>query len=246
MHTSSGAVIPSWLATPPLSPIAPPVETRHQDLPFEKLKWEDFEKLCLRIARLEADVEDCREYGVRGQEQGGIDLYARRRSAEKDTVYQCKRESSFGPTKIKKAVRKFLAGEWAQTSDTFVLCTTESLRSKPRTDEVERQRAALRGRGVALETWDSSELSLKLKGLPELVDDFFHREWKKFALAVHRHGPIARVAAPHHSCRSCSTRVASLLEVLKNQLLTDQHQHVWCTTRWGRGKRTGHLAQIGK
>jgi hypothetical protein len=35
----------------------------------------------------------------------------------------------------------------------------------------------LRDRGIALETWDSSELSLKLKGLPELVDDFFGRGW---------------------------------------------------------------------
>ena len=72
---------------------------------------------------------------------------------------------------------KFLEGEWAQTSDTFVLCTTESFRSTVRTDEVERQRTALRDRGIALETWDSSELSLKLKGLPDLVDDFFSREW---------------------------------------------------------------------
>jgi len=74
-------------------------------------------------------------------------------------------------------VTKFHEGEWAQISDTFVLCTTESLRSTVRTDEVERQRAALRDRGIALETWDSSELSLKLKGLPDLVDDFFSREW---------------------------------------------------------------------
>ena len=177
MRTSSGAVIPSWLETPPLSPITPPIETRHQELPFELLEWEDFEKLCLRLARLEADVEDCREYGVRGQEQGGIDLYARRRFAEKYTVYQCKREHDFGPAKIKEAVTKFLEGEWASTSDTFVLCTTESLRSTPRTDEVERQRSMLRDRGIALETWDSSELSPKLKGLPNLVDDFFSREW---------------------------------------------------------------------
>ena len=104
-------------------------------------------------------------------------MYARRGFAKKYTVYQCKREHDFGPAKIKEAVTKFLEGEWVQASDTFVLCTTESLRSTSRTDEIERQRAVLRERGITFETWDSSELSLKLKGLPDLVDDFFSREW---------------------------------------------------------------------
>ena len=50
MSIYSNTSIPSWLETPPLSQLSPPVETRLQDLPFGELSWEDFEKLCLRLA----------------------------------------------------------------------------------------------------------------------------------------------------------------------------------------------------
>ena len=79
MRAHSDSSIPSWLATPPLSQINPPVTTRQQELPLEELAWEDFERLCLRLARLEADVEHCQLYGGRGRDQGGIDLYARQK-----------------------------------------------------------------------------------------------------------------------------------------------------------------------
>lgn len=59
---------PSYLEVPASStPLLPPVSTRAQDLPLEELTWENFERLCLRLARLEADVEHCRQYGTEGQ-----------------------------------------------------------------------------------------------------------------------------------------------------------------------------------
>src|SRR6186997_122867 len=84
--------IPTWLLTPPSGRVVRPVETRKQELPFDQLAWEDFERLCLRLARKEAGVEHCQLYGTRGQDQGGIDLYARQISGRKYRVYQCKRE----------------------------------------------------------------------------------------------------------------------------------------------------------
>ena len=81
------------LAVP--SRIDPPVETRHQVLPFDCLAWENFERLCLRLAIGRGEVvhsadfggnaaadgrgnaRDGRLYGVRGQDQQGIDLYVR-------------------------------------------------------------------------------------------------------------------------------------------------------------------------
>lgn len=177
MDLQPGASIPSWLETPPVSEIDSPVETRLQELPLEKLKWEDFERLCLRLVRLEANVERCQLYGKPGQKQEGIDLYARQKFAEKYRVYQCKRVQGFGPAKIIDAVSEFLAGEWTNKSDTFVLCTTESLRSKERADELENQSTLLKERGITLLPWDNGELSIKLKSLPNLVDDFFGRGW---------------------------------------------------------------------
>ncbi len=173
----SDAPIPSWLETSPISQVKPPVETRVQELPFGELWWEDFERLCLRLARLEANVEHCQIYGVPGQNQEGIDIYARQKFSEKFRVYQCKRVNNFGPSKIKEAIRKFIEGEWVSKTDSFVLCTKEGLNSKDRSDEIETQSSLLREKGVTLLVWDSNQLSMKLKDLPKLVDDFFGRAW---------------------------------------------------------------------
>ena len=168
---------PAWLRTPPSSHPAPPAITRTQELPFGSLAWEDFERLCLRLASREARVEHCQRYGVRGQAQQGIDLYARMSFGSKYRVYQCKKEKDFGPAKIKAAVAKFLNGSWVDRTETFVLCTQESLEPTALAEELERQTAELRGRGVTFLPWDSPQLSKALKEIPTLVDDFFGREW---------------------------------------------------------------------
>lgn len=168
---------PSWLGTPPDSRVDPPVETSRQELPFGALSWENFEKLCWRLVRAEADVEHCQLYGVRGQDQGGIDIYARRRSADEYAVYQCKKVRDFGPADLKTAVETFLEGQWADRADTFVLCTQVSLIPTSLANELENQSAAARSKDVTLLAWDQNELSAKLKHMPALVDDFFGRGW---------------------------------------------------------------------
>jgi len=92
--------IPSWLLTPPTVGINPPVTTREQELPFAELTWKNFERLCLRLAAKEAKVEHCQLYGVPGQDQAGIDLYARVSFNPKYRVYQCKNEAGFTANKI--------------------------------------------------------------------------------------------------------------------------------------------------
>jgi NACHT domain len=124
-----------------------------------------------------ADIECCRLYGTAGQAQEGIDLYSLRRSSAKYRVLQCKRVEDFTPGKIKAAVEAFANGSWAGRSETFVLCTTESLRRTERTEEIERQRGFLRELGVAFETWDADELDVVLKGHPAIVNDFFGHAW---------------------------------------------------------------------
>lgn len=171
--------IPSWMETPSNSQINPPVQTRKQELPFGELAWEDFEKLCLRLARQKAYIEYCDLYGERGQKQEGIDLYAKIESSEKYWVYQCKREKNFTPTKIKKAVTKFLDGEWAKKSECFFLCTTDSLGATQKSKKIEEQREILKAQGIRLESWDNRRLSEILKDKPEIVDDFFGRNWVK-------------------------------------------------------------------
>lgn len=200
------ALPPSWLYTPPATLAPPPVVTRAQILPFDQLAWEDFERLCLRLAESEADVEDCRLYGLRGQDQAGIDLYARYRPDGRYRTYQCKRERRFTASKIRDAVSVFLRGTWADRTATFVLCTQESLTESSRAEEAERQRARLSARGVGFETWDAERLSRKLKALPRLVDDFFGRSWvrefcgEETAVALGRRMDAAAIAAFRIQC----------------------------------------------
>lgn len=166
--------LPTYLQTPPTTEIDPPVSTSKQMLPFEKLRWEDFERLCLRLARLESDVVECRIYGVRGDRQAGIDLFALLRSGTYVT-YQCKRVKEFGPKKITAAINTFAQDAWFGRSKRFVLCTSESLASKLRTDAIEQARTLLGE--VELLVWDADTLSILLKDQPRIVDDFFGRPW---------------------------------------------------------------------
>src|ERR1700730_12140758 len=173
----TSTAVPAYLNTPPLTVVNPPVVTRAQKLPFGELAWEDFERLCLRFARNESEIMHCQLYGTPGQKQEGIDLYAKLASGNEYRVYQCKRENDFGAAKIRKAVDRFLGGAWAKEARTLVLCTKESLIATKRANELEVQRERLAKEGVTLLSWDSLQLSLLLKGHPELVDDFFGRPW---------------------------------------------------------------------
>ena len=159
--------------------VEPPVDSRLQELPFDRITWQNFEKLCYRLARSEADVQSCRIYGDAGHDQRGIDLFARRAGREKWTVYQCKRVQDFGPSLIEAAVREFMRGELVANTECFVLCTSESLRAPLRLDAIERMRDELKLWGVGLEVWDSEELNTKLKTQPLLVADFFHEAWAR-------------------------------------------------------------------
>lgn len=172
--------IPPWLQKEINSSVEPPVETKLQELPFDRITWENFEKLCLQLVQSEANIEGyCQLYGEKGDEQAGIDLYTRKHLEEKYTVYQCKRVKDFGPAKIISAVDKFLEGDWVDKTKTFVLCTSESLVLKQRADAVVQQRERLLQKKIELIIWDKQQLSSKLKDLPQLVSDFFGDAWTK-------------------------------------------------------------------
>ncbi|MGH7778484.1 MAG: hypothetical protein ACREQR_01480 [Candidatus Binataceae bacterium] len=169
--------VPAWLETPPASAVALPVQTTAQELPVHQLRWDDFERLCLRLVRYEADIEHCQLYGTRGQEQHGIDIFGRHPGGTSYSLYQCKRVQTFGPAAIKEAVDLFLQGKWAQRATKFVLCLTDSTVRSQHADTIEEQAALLGKRGISLETWDRDRISELLKGHPELVDGFFGRAW---------------------------------------------------------------------
>jgi len=183
MNTDSSFVVadldrvPIELESPPDLPVAPPVVTRAQILPLQQLSWENFERLCVRLARLDGDVEHCRLYGTRGQKQHGIDLYTRRASSEKYRAYQCKRYEEFTASDITDAVREFRKGKWFKRCSHFFLCMSASSVLTQQAEEYEDQRNALRSEGIDFVIWDCEEISGLLKSQAAVVDDFFGRAW---------------------------------------------------------------------
>ncbi len=165
-----------YLTSPPERSGAGPIATRPQLLQLSSLDPKDFERLCFRLARLDATVELCRFYGVHGQPQKGIDLYARQLDGSYKVV-QCKRSSDgFTPSEVTEAVDTFLAGDWATKASVFVLAVTANLEGTQAADRIEDERLKLARRGITFVVWDETEISSVLKDHPRLVDDFFDRE----------------------------------------------------------------------
>ncbi len=158
---------------------APPVSTRHQALPFDQLPWEVFESLCLRLVSAMGAPEFCRFYGECGDAQDGIDFFAKLQGSTKYRVYQCKRVKKFTPGEFNEAVKRFLDGGFAATSESLTICASLELKRRKLSDEIEVARKKLAAKGVALEVWDATQLSQTLKGMPDLVEDFFGPAWRE-------------------------------------------------------------------
>lgn len=172
-HTLQDGV-PAYLETPPV--VEPPVTTLAQVLPCASLEWRNFERLCVRIVRLEGEIEHSQLYGTPGQAQQGIDLFARATDATY-RVYQCKRVKDFGATDLKTAVTDFLKGTWAKKAKKFVVCTSESGVKTQIAEECEVQAQVLKDKDISFELWDAETISTRLKDHPQLVHDFFGKEW---------------------------------------------------------------------
>ena len=174
---SGAPPVPVYLLQLPESVVeSPPVETRVAQLPYDQLSWQDFERLVFRLARQDSDVEYCAPYGRRGQAQDGIDVYARLAGGG-HICWQARNWENVGPSNIKKAVDDFLKGKWAASAKRFVYCVRASLTGTALQDTIEAQAARLLQEDIVFEGVDGTQLSEKLRPHPEIVDDFFGRNW---------------------------------------------------------------------
>lgn len=172
------------LLPPTASGICPPVRTRPALLPLGDLAWEDFERLCLRLLELEATPIHAAPYGERGQAQAGIDIYARdipppgtTPPARQYACLQARRVKRVSKASLDKAVDRFLAGEWAPVSRVFIYATSASTKSTSLVSEIESLTAQLTKESVEFMVWNRETISNRLREHPELIDDFFGREW---------------------------------------------------------------------
>lgn len=171
--------IPAELFAPPDGPFpAPPIESVEYVLPFGGLSPDRFERLCLRLARLEGTPVRCRRYGIPGQKQYGIDIYSRLPS-NRYVTYQCKRYEALMPSDVVDAVDEFVAGKWAQRSARFVICASCNADRTQLADAIEEQTDRLVADDVAFDVWDAESLSERLRGHEDVVSLFFGPVWTR-------------------------------------------------------------------
>jgi hypothetical protein len=170
-------------APPDGVPAHPAVITRPQVLPFGELTWENFERLCYRIAGKAERVEYVARYGRSGQAQQGIDLYARLANGKYE-VWQAKRYEAMTAGEITKIVDTFRAGTWSEKSEQLILAVQASLADTKVQDAIERETIALKAEGITFLPRGGEELSQILRDHPALVDDFFGRGWVEAFLGL--------------------------------------------------------------
>lgn len=157
--------------------ITPPVISRTQQLPVDKLSWELFENLCVRLLERQCKVETVQPYGLRGQNQLGIDVFGLGEDGNY-IVVQCKRyQGGFTPSHMTEAVDRFLKGSWSKRATRLILAVTQSVTETGLAEQVVSERKRLEDHEFVV--WDSEKLSILLKEAPNLVRDFFGEAWVK-------------------------------------------------------------------
>jgi NACHT domain len=167
---------PDWLSSDPVGSPPPPVTPRQSALPYLELGWENFERLCRRLAQANGAVEKAWSYGTSGYGQLGIDILVRMKD-QRFEAWQSKRHKTFGVAALKEAVRVFVKARWAKQAKRFVLAVACTINDPKVIDEIENTRTQLGRRGIAFEPLFASDLTERLKTQPEIIDDFFGRAW---------------------------------------------------------------------
>ncbi|MFI7066814.1 hypothetical protein ACIBL3_37845 [Kribbella sp. NPDC050124] len=169
--------IPAWLEEPPSAVPDPVTVTAPQELPFEHLTAQNFERLVLALARRTFLVGRAGQYGEPGQKQDGIDLYLRLTepgdAGRPFVTVQCRNIARVTPTAIDRVVDDLLAGGWAERTATFVLAIRAPTRRTEVVEAVEAAADRLTKQGIQFEVWDSQALSERLLDRPGLVERFF-------------------------------------------------------------------------
>jgi tetratricopeptide (TPR) repeat protein len=167
--------IPGDLLEPPEEPnYPPPLQPAVNDLPFGLMAWSEFEKLIVRLADRDADVEHAQRFGKGGEKQEGIDVFARHADGSY-TVYQCRKVEKLTAADIRSAVEDFEASEWAKRASRFVFATSREAVRRELADAIVELSDRLDGHEPAISfiVWDAEKLAGLLKDEPALVRDFF-------------------------------------------------------------------------
>ena len=119
---------------------------------------------------------------------GTFPRLARRPPQRQYVCLQARRVKNVSKAGLGNAVDRFLKGEWASDSQVFIYATSASTRSTSLVAEIEFLTDQLAEESIAFRVWSRDEISNRLRAHPELVDDFFGREWVRGVLRQRRCG----------------------------------------------------------
>lgn len=164
-HLSVDATITPLNVTPPIGQYL---------LDFSALGPVGFEQFCWWLLRKEGrSLRGCKRIGGSGQPQGGIDIFATEaHDPDRLVVYECKSGKGFSATELKKAIRKFMAGDWRLHASTFILILArDSLEGLSATWN--EQKKELRAAGIDADVWTAHTLTLRAQAHPDILSKFF-------------------------------------------------------------------------
>jgi hypothetical protein len=164
---------PATLRSEVRDAVRAPAEREPALLPFDRRSWEDFERIVLLIAEQIHGLRTPRLYGVRGQNQHGIDLYGTDPSG-RTIAYQVKNLQSFEVGDLNAAVERFATGHRPVDAESLIVAVACTTNRTEISEQLERLRAM---HTFPIELFDQTALSEHLRTRPDLVRRVFGDAW---------------------------------------------------------------------
>lgn len=146
------------------------VDPMAEVLPTTDVKWENFERLLLRMGHKILGLRDVKRFGSRGQAQKGIDVIGL--DTDRNAVaIQSKRYQNFTKANLDAAVKEFLGSKFPFPVNHLIIgvaCEVTERSIIERVTELNAMHPPLR-----IEIWDQERISELLRDQPEIVIEFF-------------------------------------------------------------------------
>jgi hypothetical protein len=142
-------------------------------LTWSKTGWQDFQKISLFLYHDQSGDLAAEEFLRQGHFQSGIDLLSFRQESGKHVCIQCK-HTNLTFSKLKQIIPLFLAGEYGETTEKFILTTTADLQKPDIQTWITAQKRHMRENyAIAFDVWDCSRLEDALTSQYRLVEKYF-------------------------------------------------------------------------
>ncbi|MBI2205830.1 MAG: helix-turn-helix domain-containing protein, partial [Candidatus Rokubacteria bacterium] len=147
-----------------------PVQPLLETLPLDRLSFQQFQTFSALLLELLYSNATVNAFGLEGDTQDGIDIEVRFSDGRYET-FQCKRQKTFGPEKVRRAMRKHR-----------VKCNRAVILLSRNATAAARKAVPKSGRW---DLWDTEDIARKIRTLPlakqrRIVDTYFRAYRKAF------------------------------------------------------------------